>query len=142
MLYRLVYSSAATPELAGGELEKLLARARVQNEARGITGVLVAVDDLFLQILEGEKQVVRGLVKSIERDPRHCRLKVFHEEEIGERAFGSWSMALVKPSAEQMSAWVKLEGTTTIGDVLSSLEMKPERLPALIVNILKAIADH
>ena len=142
MPYRLVYSSAATPDLTAAALEKLLERARVRNRARDITGGLVFVDGVFLQILEGEKEVVLGLVKRITLDPRHSRLKVFHEHEIDERAFPSWSMALVSPSADQVSQWAQLEGATTIGEVLSSIENEPDRLPALIRNILKVIAEY
>ena len=142
MPFRLVYSSAAAPDLTEAELEKLLERARVRNRIRGITGVLVFVDGVFLQILEGEKEVVHGLVQRIALDPRHSRLKVCHEQEIDERAFASWSMALVSPSAAEVSQWAQLEGATTIWDVMSSLEQDSDRLPALIRNILKAIADY
>jgi hypothetical protein len=141
MPFRLIYSSEATPDLSTADLEEMLAESRKRNRAHGITGVLVFVDGAFLQILEGEKDDVLALMGRIERDPRHRGIKVFHEEETDERAFASWNMAYLSPSAEELSRWAKLDGATTVGSVLSSLEKEPGRLPAMIVNILKAIAS-
>jgi hypothetical protein len=141
MPFRLIYSSEAAPDLATADLEEMLAESRIRNRARGITGVLVFVDGVFLQILEGEKDNVLDLMETIERDPRHRGVKVFHQHETDERAFASWSMAYVSPSAEEVSKWAELDGATTIGSVLSSLESEPGRLPGMVVNILKAIAE-
>ncbi len=140
MPYRLIYSSEAAPGLASAELEKMLEESRVRNQVYGITGVLIFVDGAFLQILEGAKEDVLGLMERIERDPRHSGIKVFYEEEVDERAFASWSMAYLSPSAEQVAKWAELEGATTIGAVLSSVEKNPGRLPKMIVNILKTLA--
>jgi hypothetical protein len=141
MPFRLIYSSEAAPGLAAPDLEGMLAESRIRNRARGITGVLVFVDGAFLQILEGEKDDVLDLMERIERDPRHSGIKVFHEEETEERAFASWNMAYLSPSAADVSRWAELDGATTIGSVLSSLERDPGRLPGMVVNILRAIAN-
>ena len=140
MLFRLIYSSEAAPDLAAADLEGMLAESRVRNRAHGITGVLVFVEGAFLQILEGEKNDVLDLMERIERDPRHRGVKVFHEEETGERAFASWNMAYLGPSARDVARWAELDGATTIGSVLSSLGNESGRLPGMVVNILKAIA--
>jgi hypothetical protein len=140
MPYRLVYSSEAAPDLAPAELEGMLAESRIRNKAHGITGVLVFVDGAFLQILEGEKNDVVDLMSRIDRDPRHRGVKVFYEQDVDERAFDSWSMAYLSPSAPEVAAWAELEGATTIGDVLRSLESHPGRLPGMVLNVLKALA--
>lgn len=141
MPFRLVYSSEAAPDLDMADFEQMLAESRVRNKARGITGVLVFVDGVFLQILEGEKAKVLELMDTIERDPRHGGIKVFYEHDGVERAFGSWSMAYLSPSAEEVSRWAELAAATTIGNVISSLERDRGRLPQMIVNLIKAIAD-
>ena len=140
MPFRLIYSSEAAPGLAAAELEKMLEESRIRNKVYGITGVLLFVDGAFMQILEGEKEDVLGLMERIERDPRHHGVKVFYEEEVDERAFASWSMAYLSPSAEQVAKWAELEGATTIGAVLSSVERNPGSLPKMVVNILKTLA--
>jgi hypothetical protein len=140
MPFRLIYSSEATPGLAAAELEEMLAESRVRNRVYGITGVLLFVEGAFLQILEGEKDDVLGLMERIQRDPRHRGVKVFYEQEVDERAFASWSMAYLSPSAEEVAKWAELEGATTIGAVLASIESNPGRLPVMVVNILKTLA--
>lgn len=142
MPYRLIYSSEASPDLTTADLEGMLAESRIRNRAHGITGVLVFVDGAFLQILEGEKDDVRDLMERIERDPRHHGVKVFVEQETDTRAFAEWNMASLSPSAEEVSRWAELEGATTIGNVLSSLEKEPGRLPAMVVNILNALGEE
>ena len=67
MPFRLIYSSAAAPDLDMDDLQQMLAESRVRNRARGITGVLVYVDGVFLQILEGEKEKVLELMDAIEQ---------------------------------------------------------------------------
>jgi hypothetical protein len=140
MPFRLIYSSEATPGLAAAELEEMLAESRIRNQVYGITGVLLFVEGAFLQILEGERDDVLGLMERIERDPRHRGVKVFYEQEVDERAFASWSMAYLSPSAEEVAKWAELEGATTIEAVLASIESNPGRLPVMVVNILKTLA--
>jgi hypothetical protein len=140
MPYRLVYSSEAAPDLTPAELEGMLAESRIRNKAHGISGVLVFVDGAFLQVLEGEKNDILDLMGRIDRDPRHRGVKVFYEQDIEERAFTSWSMAYLSPSAAEVAKWAELEGATTIGDVLASVEAHPGQLPGMVVNILKALA--
>ena len=140
MPFRLIYSSEAAPGLAAAELQTMLEESRVRNRAYGITGVLLFVDGAFMQILEGEKEDVLGLMERIERDPRHSGIKVFYEEEVDERAFASWSMAYLSPSAEEVAKWAELDGATTIGSVLAFVESNPGRLPKMVVNILKTLA--
>jgi len=140
--FQLIYSSWAKPELDMADLALMLEESRVRNSARGITGVLILVDGVFFQILEGEKNDVLDLMETIKHDPRHSGVKVYHEQETDERAFASWSMAYLSPSAEEVSRWAELDGTTTIENVLASLEREPGRLPGMVINILKAIAGQ
>jgi len=124
------------------DLAQMLAEFRIRNQAREITGVLLLVDGVFFQILEGEKSNVLDLMKKINGDPRHHGVHLYSKRETDERAFASWSMAYLSPSADEVSRWAKLEGTTTIENVLSSLESEPDRLPGMVVNILKSIAKQ
>jgi len=140
MPFRLVYSSEATPDLKIEDLQSMLAQARINNQALGITGVLVFVEGVFLQILEGEHDKVIELTGKIERDPRHHSVKVFHSQDVGERAFTSWNMAYLSADSEELSSWAGLDGATTIEDVMSKLESEPDRLPRVVVNILRMIA--
>lgn len=140
MLYQLMYSSQATAPMTVDDLEQILVDARTGNEERNVTGVLVYVDGVFFQILEGEGRVVREVMTSIARDTRHCSVKVFHESEVDARAFDSWRMAYLSPTAEQVSAWAGLPGTTTIENLLDELHRNPQRAPTMLLSLLNALA--
>lgn len=140
MLFRLIYSSEATRDLPISDLEVMLAQSRARNTLRDVTGVLVFVEGVFLQILEGSRDAVVALMEKIGRDERHTNLKVFHEEEIEKRTFGAWRMAFVSPSAEEMAAWTGLDGATTVEETLATLRADPGRIPSVVFHLLEAVS--
>lgn len=141
MTYQIAYSSRATEPMTAVSLEKILADARAGNRARNITGALICVDDVFLQVLEGDRDVVRAVMANIARDSRHGSVKVFHEAEVDAPTFGSWSMAYLSPTLEQMSAWAGLTGTATIETLLLDVDRDPRRFPQVLANILRTLAE-
>jgi hypothetical protein len=140
MPYQIMYSSESREPVTAAGLEEILADARAGNEARNITGALVCVDGVFFQILEGDEAVVRKLMASIASDSRHQSVKVFHEAQVDSRAFESWRMAYLAPTAQQMSTWAGLPAATTIGELLADVSRNPDRVPRILVNILTALA--
>lgn len=141
MPYQIIYSSQAAEPMTALGLEKILIDARAGNEARGVTGALIYVDGVFLQIIEGDKDVVQGLMASITKDSRHTRVKVFSEMELSEPTFGSWRMAYLNASPEQMSAWAGLPGTTSIESILENMDSDPQRPGRIARGIIKALAN-
>ena len=140
MPYQIMYSSQATEPMTVPDLEKILTDARAGNQARDVTGALVYVDGVFFQILEGDEAVIRSLMASIARDTRHQSVKVFYEAPVDVRAFESWSMAYLAPTAQEMSTWAGLPATATIGEVLADVNRDPDRVPQILINILTALA--
>jgi hypothetical protein len=63
-------------------LLSLLERARKNNAQRGISGILLHGYGFFIQLLEGDAELVRDLYYNhICLDTRHNNLKVLHEVE-------------------------------------------------------------
>ncbi|MDP3874221.1 MAG: BLUF domain-containing protein [Methyloversatilis sp.] len=140
MTFQIVYSSQATGLMTAAELEQILVDARAGNEARNVTGALVFVDGVFLQILEGEEGVVRSLMANIARDTRHDTVTVFHEAEVEAPTFGTWRMAYVSATPQDMSAWAGLPGTATVDALLKDIGRDPHRVPQILASILRHIA--
>jgi hypothetical protein len=134
-----MYSSQATESMTITDLEKILADARDGNRARDVTGALVYVDGVFFQLLEGDEAVVRSLMANIASDTRHQSVKVFYEAQVDVRAFESWSMAYLSPTAREMSIWAGLPATATIEEVLADVNRDPDRVPRILVEVLKAL---
>ncbi|MFM9844484.1 MAG: BLUF domain-containing protein [Dongiaceae bacterium] len=92
-MHQLVYSSKSARLFSQAELEELLAKARKNNGALGLTGLLLYKDGEFIQCLEGERTAIESLMKKIQRDPRHDSIRIMVECEAKARDFGDWSMA-------------------------------------------------
>lgn len=90
-LVQLVYASRPF-----GYNEALLAGilfdARRCNARDGITGALIARQDLFLQLLEGSAEAVDAAYQRIARDDRHIEVRQLVRREASERLFPGWAM--------------------------------------------------
>lgn len=91
----LIYLSSAIKKLSEAELLELLHKSEENNQALGVTGLLLYRDGNFLQVLEGEADVVRALYEKICKDPRHRGILKVSERPIQRREFGEWQMGFV-----------------------------------------------
>ena len=88
----LVYASRATIPFDEEMLKALLAKARKNNGAKNITGMLLYRDGLFIQALEGTQGEIEGLFTKIRQDKRHTDVIQIYLKPIQERSFPEWSM--------------------------------------------------
>lgn len=95
IMFYLVYLSAAATPLSHAELVALLAQSRASNRAAGITGLLLYHDGSFLQVLEGEREVVEDLFSRIAHDPRHRSVMRLLSGQSEQRLFPDWTMAFI-----------------------------------------------
>ncbi len=91
-MIRVVYVSTATKPMEIRDLEEMLEQARRKNKEKNITGILLYANGTFIQVLEGEDDVVKELYSVISKDERHKNCILIEEREIDENSFGSWSM--------------------------------------------------
>lgn len=93
MLVSVVYMSRAVVPFDDAALAELLREARLRNEALGVSGILLAKDGRFMQLLEGPAFSVDDRFGVIAKDPRHSEVKSLIREDIERRRFDGWSMA-------------------------------------------------
>ena len=91
-MFSLIYVSSAVRPFSPSELVDLLAGCHKNNATLGITGMLLYKDGNFMQVLEGEEEVVRTLYAKIGRDPRHQGQITLLQGQLAERQFPDWSM--------------------------------------------------
>ena len=140
MVYQIIYSSEAATPMQLDDLEEILEHARVSNATKGITGALVYVEGVFLQILEGDRAGVEDLMKKISQDVRHETVTVLRAEEISAAVFGDWKMAYVSATAEQVAKWAGLRGTAEIPEILTDIRQDPHGAAQLAQGILSILA--
>ena len=95
MLVRLLYASRATTPLTASVVDSILDQSRRNNPSAGVTGILCFSNDLFIQVLEGGRDLVCELYNTIVRDDRHVNVRILSYQEICERRFGGWTMGQV-----------------------------------------------
>jgi hypothetical protein len=92
-MYELVYRSVAVDNIKPSDMQDILSEAKEFNSKHSITGCLLFFNNEFVQILEGEKEEVKGLFEKIWKDHMHKYVMLLNEDEKEERIFTNWSMA-------------------------------------------------
>ena len=111
-MYRIIYLSSAVKEFSEEEISSLLIQSRKYNSEHRITGVLLYIEGDFLQVIEGEKKIVKQLFEKIKVDPRHKGVICVFDDAIKERNFKDWSMgfcALEYENLRQISGYETFE---------------------------------
>ena len=112
MLVRCLYASRLGKSHSPKLLNDILETSRKHNTKHGVTGVLVATGESFIQVLEGGRAHVSETYNLIAHDKRHTDVTLLSFEEISQRSFEGWSMGEV--NVGQMNPAVLLKHSTTL----------------------------
>ena len=102
VLYELLCCSSASQDLTPCNVTNILNISRKCNSEREIMGCLLYYEKQFIQIIEGDKQLIKGLFANIEKDIRHKNVILLGENEKEKRFFNHWSMAFKELSISDM----------------------------------------
>jgi hypothetical protein len=91
-IYRLIYRSKATEPVDLKQISTIVEDSAENNRTLGITGLLLASNIHFYQVLEGSQQAINQVFGRIMRDPRHREVIIVSYGLVAERAFADWSM--------------------------------------------------
>jgi Sensors of blue-light using FAD len=94
-MHELIYVSAARRPFDTAQLAAVLEQSRRNNAKVGVTGILLYEGGSFLQVLEGEREVVEALYQRVAGDDRHYRLQRLRARPIATRSFAAWTMGFV-----------------------------------------------
>ena len=91
-MYRVIYKSRSRIALNWDIVTDILHSSEAYNESHGITGVLLASNTHFLQVLEGNYEDVNAAFMRIVCDERHTDIRLIGFSVIDARLFGGWGM--------------------------------------------------
>jgi len=91
-LISLIYASRSTEYFHEHEIPDLLQQVRIANAKQEFTGMLLYICGSFLQVLEGQPEMVDAVFSKILIDKRHTQITLIARESIPERAFEGWTM--------------------------------------------------
>ena len=86
------FSTAAEPQTEM-LLQSILSTAQARNQEHGITGLLVAGGNRYMQVFEGPRRAVAQLYENIRADSRHLAVATLVNRTAFKRSFEGWSMA-------------------------------------------------
>jgi len=129
-LIQCVYASRAAVACDSAFLEALLKSSRANNARLGVSGVLLYHAGSFLQVLEGQPEIVNALYAKIERDERHNRIVRLYRQTVSDRSFPEWSMGLMKIDSQALKDVPGLNDFLTAG--IPSLADDSARLAKLL----------
>lgn len=133
-LERLVYESTATGTTGSiGNLAVILAESQRNNDRDGLTGVLAAHRDRYIQVVEGAAQTLDGLLRRLEGDPRHRDLILLGREPIQSRLFGRWTMA---------SAMITPAHGAALDRLVDHDDLTPGRVIRILLDALDSVHAH
>ena len=112
MLVRCLYASRLGKTHSPKILNDILETSRKNNTKHGITGVLIATGDSFIQVLEGGRAQVSETYNAITQDKRHLDVTMLSFDEITQRSFEGWSMGEV--TIGQLNPSVLLKHSATL----------------------------
>lgn len=91
-MYRIIYRSEPTNPLNWEKVREILVQSEHNNEEQDITGILLATEHSFLQVIEGKYETVNQLFMKIVADPRHKNIQLISFDLIDSRLFSGWGM--------------------------------------------------
>ncbi len=110
-LHRVVYVSRWSNVLgedAEAALHRIVAVSIGNNRTSDISGLLVAHEGWFLQVIEGPEANIAALIARIAKDPRHRGVKILSQGPVESRMFQDWNMAGAKLTPEADPLLVEL----------------------------------
>tara|TARA_R110002074_G_scaffold257269_7_gene429767 strand:+ start:7520 stop:7936 length:417 start_codon:yes stop_codon:yes gene_type:complete len=91
-LRRIVYTSQASEKFSKRSLLDLLHESRAFNAIDNISGVLMHKNGYFLQVIEGNSEVIDNLFKRLLKDSRHKKIKKVLDSTVNSCLFLNWAM--------------------------------------------------
>ena len=139
----LIYVSERTDPEDAMLVRDIAIEASQTNRTLGVSGILMAVDNFFLQVLEGQEDVVDSLLGKIGKDERHTDVRVLYRGALPDRIFGQWSMGCVHSNEDIVhseSLFSKIQAQ--IEDLCRDLTQENgEELRDLIVRIPRLLGE-
>jgi hypothetical protein len=133
-MIQITYISRATAPMSAENLLALLQQCLPNNASRSVTGMLLYGNDTFLQVLEGDEQVVENLFDTIGKDTRHTDIQLLRRRPIESRQYSDWSMGFKRISGQDLQ---NIDGLRNFGESDFNFDYLVQH-----DNIVEALMDH
>lgn len=141
-MHLIIYTSRFTgnKEKANEVLKDICQASQRNNPKRDVTGLLFYHNSRFLQVLEGEKQVLEQLLELLDEDERHCDVQRLIDSPITTRDFEQWNMDTLNLSEDDSIGFDELQNITEV--YKSMLQPETKVLSDFYRQIIESKAMH
>ncbi len=124
-MHAIAYVSTASDDFTHGDLAGIVGDYRRNNEALGITGVLLHCDGNFMQYIEGPEEAVRATYERLLGCELHHQVNEILNQPIERREFAEWTLGFSEASHVDFLelATASWTGATTLGPGGQMLQM-------------------
>ena len=91
-MYRLIYKSKSKTAITWDMVRDIMHSSNVHNDEAEVSGILLASNTHYLQLLEGPYDRVNKTFMRIACDQRHCEIQLISFSIIDARIFDAWGM--------------------------------------------------
>ena len=138
MPFYLIYTSQPRAEMTPEMLTEIAKSSARNNKKRQITGMLLCIENKYLQYLEGDEKNVLELFEKIKLDGRHHGITKWIQGNADKRIFGDWSMASWMLSKDELESLPVLR---EMNDFLSK-STKPQASAGKFIEMMRNILDN
>tara|TARA_R110002049_G_scaffold70894_2_gene182948 strand:+ start:1465 stop:1881 length:417 start_codon:yes stop_codon:yes gene_type:complete len=121
LLHQIIYTSQASEQFNKRNLLDLLHTSRGYNTIDNISGLLMHRNGYFLQIIEGEQDVVENLFQRLSNDTRHKNIKMILDRTVESRLFSNWAMGCADFDEPELSMLPGLRTDLSNPEVIEEL---------------------
>lgn len=142
MTFYTIYTSTPTDQVTFKTLKEITDASQRNNPEKGITGILLSIENKYLQYLEGPEEEVNKLFEKIWKDPRHKNVTKWVNGFSNERVFKDWSMGswmLTNKELTQLPALADLKNF--LDDPINS-ELQSKKFISMMNDLLKTWIVH
>jgi DNA-binding transcriptional regulator WhiA len=135
---QIVYTSKARSDVNDAQIINIHSKALSNNVQKGITGMLLYTKGTFLQVIEGEADIIDRLMETIKSDTRHHDVEILVRNSIKHREFKNWSMGYRR--LDDGDAKALLNFAPFFEDGFDAKRFCEQ--PGIALDILKALASQ
>tara|TARA_R110002020_G_scaffold211682_3_gene417941 strand:- start:814 stop:1227 length:414 start_codon:yes stop_codon:yes gene_type:complete len=129
MTYSIVYISSAADSLTKNDIQDVFNFTLDWNLDNNISGFLVYKNQSFIQLLEGDEQVLKELFERIKNDERHCNIIPIIQQNLPYKSFEGYQTSFLVSNTDKLQRelidyldYIKLLENKEINKMISTVE--------------------
>ena len=135
---RVVYFSQSLTGPSDEDISAILEVSRQRNRQDDVTGLLLHLQGVFAQVLEGKPEILEAVLGRIKKDNRHDHITILTDEIVDHKVFTEWSMAYVDTNVSNLMAIAGLGGVEDAMEAFAS--SAPNTSPPVVDQVLHGLS--